>query len=182
MKELVEGEKWASPATGMEFVWIPQMGMWVGKYEVTNEEYRRKEPGHDSGSYEGHTLNRAPQPVVYVNFYGAKAYAAGLTQQASGGAEVDGTFKVNIKPPVNDFNVKLIKTRPADPPAQLSKISTLPYFFTASATAPFALISSAAAVTASSLTSASTTFAPSSANFRAVSNPIPEPAPLTTAV
>ncbi len=45
----VSDRNWRSPSTGMEFVWIPQMEMWVGKYEVTNEEYRKKEPEHDSG-------------------------------------------------------------------------------------------------------------------------------------
>lgn len=61
---LKEGQNWTSPFTGMEFVWIPAMNIWVGKYEVTNAEYRKKDPGHDSGSYEGHTLNQDRQPVV----------------------------------------------------------------------------------------------------------------------
>jgi hypothetical protein len=75
----VEGQNWRSPETGMEFVWIPAMGMWVGKYEVTNEEYRRMVPGHNSGEYGRHSLNRDRQPVVRVNFDDAKAYAAWMT-------------------------------------------------------------------------------------------------------
>ena len=77
----VTGEDWTSPATGMEFVWIPQMNLWVGKYEVTNGEYRRKEPGHDSRSYNNHSLNHDRQPVVYVNFDDAQAYAEWMTRQ-----------------------------------------------------------------------------------------------------
>ena len=59
----------------MEFVWIKALNMWVGKYEVTNEQYRRKERGHDSTDYKGHTLNGDKQPVVYVNIDDAKVYA-----------------------------------------------------------------------------------------------------------
>ena len=55
------------------------MDMWVGKYEVTNAQYRRKEPGHNSGEFHGHTLNNDRQPVVMVNFNDAKAYAEWMT-------------------------------------------------------------------------------------------------------
>lgn len=77
----VAGQNWRSPSTGMEFVWIEQMGLWVGKFEVTNGEYRQKEPGHDSRQFRGHSLNHDRQPVVFVNFDDAKAYAAWLTEQ-----------------------------------------------------------------------------------------------------
>jgi formylglycine-generating enzyme required for sulfatase activity len=75
------GTDWTSPSTGMEFVWVEEMGLWVGKYEVTNGEYRKKEPRHDSKEYEGHSLDGPRQPVVYVNFDDAKAYADWLTQR-----------------------------------------------------------------------------------------------------
>jgi uncharacterized caspase-like protein len=75
------GRNWTSPATGMEFVWVDALKIWVGKYEVTNSEYRRKESGHDSKSYENHSLNGERQPVVQVNFDDAKAYAAWLTER-----------------------------------------------------------------------------------------------------
>ena len=37
-KELgpVAGKPWTSAFTSMEFVWVKKLGMWVGKYEVTN--------------------------------------------------------------------------------------------------------------------------------------------------
>ncbi len=72
---------WISPATGMEFVWIDALGIWVGKYEVTNEEYREKYPEHDSMEFEGHSLNADRQPAVYVDFDDARAYASWLTER-----------------------------------------------------------------------------------------------------
>lgn len=77
----VAGENWISPSTGMEFVWISRMRMWVGKFEVTNGEYRRKEPDHDSRSLDNHCLNGDRQPVVFVDFDDAKAYAEWMTEQ-----------------------------------------------------------------------------------------------------
>jgi len=77
----VAGEAWTSPATDMEFVWVTALKLWVGKYDVTNGEYRKKDAGHDSKDYQGHTLNSDRQPVVEVNFDDAKAYAEWLTGQ-----------------------------------------------------------------------------------------------------
>jgi hypothetical protein len=76
-----EGQAWTSPTAGMEFVWVPALKIWMGKYEVTNGEYRKKEPGHDSKDSNGDSLNGDRQPAVYVNFDDAKAYAAWLTQR-----------------------------------------------------------------------------------------------------
>ena len=84
MKGPIEGQAWVSPVSGMEFVWIAALKIWVGKYEVTNGEYRKKELGHDSKGYEGHSLNGDHQPVVYVNFDDAKKYAAWLTERDKG--------------------------------------------------------------------------------------------------
>ena len=77
------GKTWKEPYTGMEFVWVPkgcfQMGspsieigrdpdersvhevcldgFWMGKYEVTNRQFRQFRSGHDSYNYEGLSLN-----------------------------------------------------------------------------------------------------------------------------
>ena len=75
------GEAWVSPAAGMAFVWVSALKMWVGKYEVTNGEYRKMVPGHDSKAYLVHDLNGDRQPVVYMNFNDATAYAAWLTER-----------------------------------------------------------------------------------------------------
>jgi formylglycine-generating enzyme required for sulfatase activity len=106
------GETWTDPVTGMEFVWIKEGeftmgcgesdtkcvdsenpahpvhvdGFWMGKYEVTNAQYRMSKEGasHDSGKYQGQSLNGSNQPVVNVSWYDAKAYADWLTEQSGG--------------------------------------------------------------------------------------------------
>ena len=79
--QLIPGEAWKSPAAGMEFVWISALKIWVGKYEVTNNEYRKKAPAHESKESEKQSMNGERQPVVYVNFDDAVAYAAWLTEK-----------------------------------------------------------------------------------------------------
>ena len=59
-------------------------GFWIGKYEVTNGEYRRWRKDHDSGAWEGRTLNEDRQPVVMVSWTEAKGYAEWLTGQEGG--------------------------------------------------------------------------------------------------
>jgi len=82
MKEATgPGQLWTSPATGMEFVWIEALKIWVGKYEVTNGEYRRFKADHTSKDYNGHTLDGDRQPVVYVNFDDAVAFARWMTER-----------------------------------------------------------------------------------------------------
>ncbi len=75
------GQNWTSPSTGMTFVWIQALDLWVGKFEVANDEYRKKEPAHNSGHYRNHSMNEARQPVLFVNFDDAKAYAEWMTEQ-----------------------------------------------------------------------------------------------------
>lgn len=67
----------------MEFVWIEALSVWVGKYEVTNQEYRRYKPKHDSGTFHSgaYSLNGDRQPVVQVDVDDAKTYAERLTQR-----------------------------------------------------------------------------------------------------
>jgi len=36
-------------------------GFWIGTTEITNGQYRRFKPDHDSGSYQGRPLNRDTQ-------------------------------------------------------------------------------------------------------------------------
>jgi len=80
------------PTTGMEFVLIKggcyRMGdvsghgdsdekpvhevcvsdFAIGKYEVTNAQYRKYAPGYSSGNYQGNDLNGDNQPVVNVSY------------------------------------------------------------------------------------------------------------------
>lgn len=84
--------------TGMEFVFVKggcfQMGdtfgdglsdeksvhevcvddFYMGKYEVTNAEFRQFRPNHNNGSYSGFSLNDDNQPVVEVSWDDAVAY------------------------------------------------------------------------------------------------------------
>ncbi|KOR32945.1 hypothetical protein TI05_04055 [Achromatium sp. WMS3] len=53
----------------------------IGKYEVTNAQYRAFKPSHNSGDYEGHSLNGDQQPVVNVGWKEAYAYTKWLEQQ-----------------------------------------------------------------------------------------------------
>ena len=101
------GEIWTDPVTGMGFVWIPkgcfQMGspeteqgrfddehqhrvclegFWLGKYEVTNAQYRRFRADHGSGEVNGQSLNGDEQPVVGVDWHAATAFAEWLSQQS----------------------------------------------------------------------------------------------------
>lgn len=95
--------EYKDPVTGMEFVFVKggcfQMGsnsgdsdekpvhevcvddFYIGKYEVTNAQYRRYQSGHSSKDYEGNSLNGDSQPVVYVSWDDAKSYANWLSRQ-----------------------------------------------------------------------------------------------------
>ena len=75
------GFPWVAQSAAMEFVWVSSMQAWVGRYEVTNEEYRRKDSSHDSGEIDGVKLNAPRQPVVRINYDDTVAYAAWLTEQ-----------------------------------------------------------------------------------------------------
>jgi formylglycine-generating enzyme required for sulfatase activity len=104
------GREWTEPVTGMEFVRIPggcfSMGspsgekgrysdegpvhevcldsFWLGKYEVTNEQYRKFRANHDSKDYKGHSLNRDKQPAVLVSWEDALAFAEWLGKKSNG--------------------------------------------------------------------------------------------------
>lgn len=94
------------PVTGMEFVKLPsgcfRMGdtygdgqgdekpqhevcldsFYLGRYEVTNAQYRQFRPEHSSGEYEGNSLNRDNQPVTNVSWYDAVAFAGWLSRKS----------------------------------------------------------------------------------------------------
>ena len=93
------GEAWADPVTGMEFVWIPngcfQMGSpgyekdrdsderrhevcvegyWMGKYEVTNAQYKKFRPDHGDSDDK--------LPVNNVSWQDAIGFAAWLSEKS----------------------------------------------------------------------------------------------------
>jgi formylglycine-generating enzyme required for sulfatase activity len=53
---------------------------WISQHEVTNAQYRRFKPDHNSGSFRGATLNDDQQPVVEVSWEEAMDYAEWLSQ------------------------------------------------------------------------------------------------------
>ena len=57
-------------------------GFWMGKFEVTNAQYRYFKLVHNSGSYEGHLLNGDNQPVVRVSCNDAIAFAEWLSESS----------------------------------------------------------------------------------------------------
>ncbi len=54
-------------------------GFWIGKTEVTNQQFRRFKSTHDSGSVQGRSLNGDQQPAVNLNWEDAQAFAEWLT-------------------------------------------------------------------------------------------------------
>jgi len=105
VNEPQKGKTWTEPITGMEFVWIPKgcndigspeteqgrhdderqhrvcvEGFWLGKYEVTNAQYRRYYSNHDSGGYNEHSMNGDAQPALRIGWLGATTFAKWLSQ------------------------------------------------------------------------------------------------------
>ena len=96
----------SDPTTGMEFVEVPEgcfrmgdltgdgssdekpvhevcvSGFSMGKYEVTNAQYRQFKPGHNSGDFKGNSLNGDSQPVVNVSWDDAVAFAEWLSRKS----------------------------------------------------------------------------------------------------
>ncbi len=53
----------------------------IGKHEVTNAQFRKFKPDHDSGKFEGMPLNGPRQPAVNVSLDDAVAYARWLSEK-----------------------------------------------------------------------------------------------------
>ncbi len=82
-KDPKQGENWQDPVLGMKFVWLAELQLWAGKYTIANGEFRRFRPEHDSGEFEGHSLNGDRQPVVMVGYNDAMDFCAWLREQAT---------------------------------------------------------------------------------------------------
>ena len=55
---------------------------YLGKNEVTNEQFKKFKPQHDSGTSEGTSLGEDKQPAVNVSWEDAVAYAEWLSKQS----------------------------------------------------------------------------------------------------
>ena len=64
----------------LSFVWLDTLGLWFGKYEVTNGQYRRYRTSHSSRQVEGFSLDGDDQPVVFVSWEDANNFCAWLTE------------------------------------------------------------------------------------------------------
>lgn len=100
------GQSYTDASTGIEFVSIKggcyRMGdsvgdgeyserpvhdvcvsdFYIGKFEVTNGQYKKFRPQHNSGDAQGATLNNDNQPVVNVSWEDAVAFAQWLSQKS----------------------------------------------------------------------------------------------------
>lgn len=82
-----EGKPWVASTVPMQFVWVFEMQMWIGRFEVTNEEYLEMNPNHESGRFVSPkgsmavSLEGKNHPVVGVNFAEAYRYARWLTER-----------------------------------------------------------------------------------------------------
>ena len=75
---------------------------YLSEKEVTNDEYRRFKPSHDSGSAEGASLNAGTQPVVNVSWDDAARYCNWLsTQQGLAPAYRESAGKMLAVSPMN---------------------------------------------------------------------------------
>ncbi|MCE9615692.1 MAG: SUMF1/EgtB/PvdO family nonheme iron enzyme [Lentisphaerae bacterium] len=64
----------------MVFEWIRPLKLWAGKYEVSNGQFRRFRPSHDSRFRENYTLNGSEQPVVFVSWQDAQDFCEWLNR------------------------------------------------------------------------------------------------------
>jgi len=78
----------------LRFVWMPQPGIWFGKYEISNNRYRRFDPLHTSRRIEGITLDDPDQPAVYVSWNDAMAYCAWLNTNFADRIPLDYRFRL----------------------------------------------------------------------------------------
>lgn len=57
-------------------------GFWMGKYEVTNAQYRRYKAEHSSREHQGHPLDGDQLPAVFVSWREAQAFCDWLSEHS----------------------------------------------------------------------------------------------------
>ncbi len=60
---------------------------WIGKTEITNGQYRRFKASHDSGVFQGRSLNGDTQPAVNLGWNDAQAFTEWLSWEAGSGGK-----------------------------------------------------------------------------------------------
>jgi formylglycine-generating enzyme required for sulfatase activity len=85
---------WVDPLTAIIFVYVNPncktgpdscpLPLWIGRYEITNQQFQRFRQSHSSRSYRNQPLDAPLQPTTYVSWEEARAFGEWLTQQHSG--------------------------------------------------------------------------------------------------
>ena len=78
----------------MQFLWIKEIGAWVGQYEVTNQEYRRFAREHRAGKLENHSLDGDRQPVVMVSYHHVTAFVKWMNNAC--GKQIPEMYRVRL--------------------------------------------------------------------------------------
>lgn len=60
-------------------------GFWISTTEITNAQFRRFKPDHNSGSFQGRPLNQETQPAVNLTWSDAKAFTEWLSWEGGTG-------------------------------------------------------------------------------------------------
>lgn len=60
--------------------WVSSLKLWVGKHEISNGQFRRFRPTHNSRFRENFTLDGNDQPVVYVSWQDAQDFCEWLNR------------------------------------------------------------------------------------------------------
>lgn len=84
----------------ISLLYIEDIDLYFGEYEVDNHQYAAFDSNHDSGAYRGVALNEASQPVVRISWNQAMAFCRWL--QSRLGKEKAGRFEVSL-PTVNEW-------------------------------------------------------------------------------
>lgn len=77
------GDEWRIDIGGerpLVFRRLPDSGLWFGQFEISNEQYRRFQPEHNSLRVQGLSLNEPHQPAVYVSWQAANAFCEWLNR------------------------------------------------------------------------------------------------------
>lgn len=81
---------------GMEFVWVPTMRCWVGRFEVTNGEFREFDADHYSGDFQGVSLDDDRQPAVKIRFSDATDFANWMDRREHMGGRIPDGYEVRL--------------------------------------------------------------------------------------
>jgi serine/threonine protein kinase/formylglycine-generating enzyme required for sulfatase activity len=77
------GQDFTVAKAGLEMVWLADLKLWAGRYEVTNGQFRKFQPTHSSKKTEdGFSLDGEQQPVCWVKYFDGVAFCTWLTATA----------------------------------------------------------------------------------------------------